>query len=204
MLAAFSRESVRYLFPESALAPRRNRVPVVAGGAGDDDDCEPDLTAEEIAEYEAWEFKRLGRSVWAEVGVAVLVIAITALLVNAAPAKTAAANAAGNAVGVTLKSNKVWVDVVVVPGRRGNNAVHVSALKPNGGVDDIADLTITFSLPERKIAGIKVPLEKISAGHYTAAGYTLPIAGKWIVTAKAVISEFTERTLTSEIEIGDR
>ena len=199
MLAAFSRESVRYLFPEPA--PKPGRVPLVAGGA--DDAPESELTPEEVAEYEAWEFRRLRRSVWAEVGVAVLVFAVTALLVNAAPAKTAAAQANGNAIGVTLKSGKVWVDVVVVPGRRGQNAVHVSALTPQGAPEDVKDLTITFSLPERDIAGIEVPLERISAGHYTAAGFSIPIAGKWVVTAKAVVSEFTERTLRAEIEISD-
>jgi copper transport protein len=202
MLAAFSRESVRYLFPASKPEAKKGKrgAPIVAGGA-DDDSAE--ATLEEIAEYEAWESKRLRRTVWAEVGAAVLVIAITALLVNAPPAKTAAANASGNAVGITLKSKDVWVDVVVVPGRSGRNAVHVSALTPQGAIQDVEELTITFSLPERDIADIEVPLEKISAGHYTAAAVAIPLDGNWIVTAKAVVSEFTQRTMRAEIEISE-
>ncbi|MSO78302.1 MAG: hypothetical protein EXQ79_01695 [Acidimicrobiia bacterium] len=204
MLAAFSRESVRYLFPGPKPEPKKDKrgVPIVAGGA--DDNKEPKPTAAEIAEYEASEYKRLRRSVWGEVGVAVLVLSVTALLVNAAPAKTAAANAKGNAIGITLKSKDVWVDVVVVPGRTGRNAVHVSALTPKGQIQDIKELTITFSLPESDIAGIKVPLEKISAGHYTAARFAVPIEGDWIVTAKAVVSQFTQRTMRAEIEIDER
>ncbi|MEX0949432.1 MAG: copper resistance protein CopC [Acidimicrobiia bacterium] len=200
MLATFSREIVRFLYP--AREPTGGRVPVVAGGS--DDDLEPEPTKEEIAEYEAWESGRLRRSVWGEVGVAVVVLVVTALLVNAPPAKGAAALEAGNAVGITLKSSDVWVDIVVVPGRRGQNAVHVSALTPGGKPKDVEDLTITFALPEDDIAGIEVPLERISAGHYTAAGFSVPIAGKWQITAKAVVSEFTQRTMRTEIEIGDR
>ncbi len=206
MLAAFSRESVRYLFPGSKPEPKNAKrgVPIVAGGADDaDPNLSPAPTPEEVAEYEAWEHKRLRRSVWAEVGVAVLVLSITALLVNAPPAKSAAANENGNAIGITLKAKDVWVDVVVVPGRSGRNAVHVSALTPKGELKDVEELTITFSLPEQDIADIEVPLEKISAGHYTAAGFTIPLDGDWIVTAKAVVSEFTQRTMRAEIEITE-
>jgi copper transport protein len=137
------------------------------------------------------------------VAVASLVLVVTALLVNAPPAKSAADLASGNAVGVTLKSSDVWVDVAVVPGRRGQNAVHVSALTPKGEPKDVEDLTVTFALPDEDIAAIEVPLERISAGHYTAAGFAVPIAGKWQITAKAVVSEFTQRTMRTEVEIGD-
>ena len=91
-----------------------------------------------------------------------------------------------------------------MPGRTGRNAVHVSALTPKGEIQDIEELTITFTLPERDIASIEVPLEKLSAGHYTAARFAIPIDGDWIVTAKAVVSQFTERTMRAEIEIDER
>jgi copper transport protein len=197
MLATFSREIVRYLYPERE-PKHRGRLPVVAGGA--DDDLVPVPTNDQNAEYEA---RRLRRSVGAEVAVATVVLVVTALLVNAPPAKSAAELANGNAVGVTLKSSDVWVDVAVVPGRRGQNAVHVSALTPKGKPKDVEDLTITFALADEDIAGIDVPLERISAGHYTAAGFAVPIAGKWQITAKAVVSELTQRTMRTEVEIGD-
>jgi copper transport protein len=173
-------------------------VPVVAGGA--DDDLVPAPTDDENAQYEA---RRLRRSVWAEVAVATVVLVVTALLVNAPPAKSAAELLNGNAVGVTLKSSDVWVDVAVVPGRRGQNAVHVSALTPKGKPKDVEDLTITFALADEDMAGIEVPLERISAGHYTAAGFAVPVAGTWEITAKAVVSELTQRSMRTEVEIGD-
>jgi copper transport protein len=200
MLAVFSRESVRSLWPRATTKTGR-RVPVVSGGA--DDHAEISRSATEQAEHEASELTRLRRSVWSEVLVAVLVLAVTALLVNAPPAKSAAENAQGNAVGITLKASDVWVDVVVVPGERGQNAVHVSALTPGGKVKDVEDLTVTFDLPGAGIEGLEVPLERISPGHYTASGFALPVEGTWRVTAKAVVSEFTQRTIRSEIEIDD-
>ncbi len=88
VFAAFSREIVLRLFGEPAdVAPT---VPVIAGGSDDD----PPVVDEDEYEYELdeeVELRHLRRSVWAEVALAVCVLAATALLVNAAPAKTALA-----------------------------------------------------------------------------------------------------------------
>ncbi|MBM3671513.1 MAG: hypothetical protein FJW86_04950 [Actinobacteria bacterium] len=200
VLAVFSREAVHMLWPKPVEKSGR-RVPVVAGGA--DDHSPPALTKAQRAAHEATELRRLRRSVCAEVLGGILVLSITALLVNAPPAKGAAENAQGNAIGVTLKARGVWVDVAVVPGQRGQNAVHVSALTPSGKVKDVTDLTITFDLPNEDIVGLEVPLAKISAGHFTATGFALPIEGTWQITAKVVVSEFTQRTIRSEIDIDD-
>ncbi len=80
----------------------------------------------------------------------------------------------------------------------------MSALKPNGDLKDVEELTISFDLPSEDISDLEVPLEKLSPGHYTANGFTLPIEGTWRVTAKVVVSEFAQRTIRSEIEIDDR
>ena len=60
---------------------------------------------------DATEVRRLRRSVAAEVVIALVVLAITALLVNAAPARTVDTSP----ISMTLKSSDVWVDVVIAP-----------------------------------------------------------------------------------------
>jgi copper transport protein len=200
VLAAFSRELVLRLFPPPELVERHG-VPVIAGGS--DDDPEPEISAEEWADYERHELGNLRRSVWAEVLVAVAVLAVTALLVNAPPAKNALAQPGTvGAIGVTMKSDKVWVDVTMVPGRRGANQLHVSTFTPQGRPKQVEEVTVTLSLPDRKIASIDVPLQLLSDGHYLAAGFNVPIAGTWRVTAKVVVSEFVELTLRGELEVG--
>ena len=188
VLAALSREVVLRLYGEPTGA---GQMPVVAGGS---DDEHPD---------DAVELSRLRRSVWAEVVIAVAVLIATALLVNAPPAKAVADGETGGAVGTTLESNKVWVDITVTPGISGRNDVHVSTLEPNGALLEVDELTITFALPDEKIAPIDLPLRPLSPGHYVSPGFDLPIDGDWQVTAKPRLSEFEQRTLRGEIPIGE-
>jgi len=188
VFAAFSREIVDRLFPRS----QRRRVPAIAGGADDWDEVD-----------EAAELRHLRRSVWAEIVFGVAVIAATALLVNAVPAKTAAAGTAANgATGVTLKAKNVWVDVTVAPGVKGRNDFHVSALKPDGAPLDVPELQLTIDQPDKKsIAPIKVPVRKLGPGHYLAPGFDIPFDGDWRVTARARLDEFNEATITGTISI---
>jgi copper transport protein len=189
VLAALSREVVlRVWGPPAGTA---GRVPVVAGGADD------------VRDDDATELRRLRTSVWGEVAIAVAVLIATALLVNAPPAKAVAGLEAGGAVGVTLKSDQVWVDITVAPGVAGRNDVHVSTLEPEGAPLEVEELTVTFALPDEKIAKIDVPLRPLSPGHYVSPGFDLPIDGDWRVTAKPRLSEFEQPTLRGEIPISE-
>jgi copper transport protein len=214
VFAAFSREIVLRLFGPTEPAPAQ--LPAVAGGS-DDDSAAAALSAgakatEEVADDhrdgEEWldeetELAHLRRSVWAEVALGVAVLVVTALLVNAAPAKTANAQAAdGGAVGVTMKSNKVWVDFTATPGTAGRNDVHANTLNPSGAPLDVKELTVTMALPDRKIAPISVPLRRLSPGHYYSPGFDVPIAGDWQVTAKPLLTQFDEPTLRGNVTFG--
>jgi copper transport protein len=189
VFAAFSREIVARLWPP----PRRREVPAVAGGADDH------WVGAEIDE--AVELRHLRRTVWVEIAFAAAALAATALLVNAVPAKTANAEQAGGATGVTMKSDEVWVDVTVAPARTGRNDVHVSALEPAGAPKDVAELTISLDLPGRAIGPIDVPLRRLSPGHYLSPGLDIPLAGEWRVTAKARLDDFDQPTVTGRVDI---
>ncbi len=141
VFAAFSREVVLRILPPPPPEPSEG-VPVVAGGS-DDDAYEDD----EFEIDEEVELRRLRRSVWAEIVTAMLILVATALLVNAAPAKSAAASAGGVA-GITLHGKGVNVDVTLTPAVAGTNDVHVDASNPSGAPKDVQDLTVTFALPE--------------------------------------------------------
>src|SRR5262249_48431646 len=112
------------------------------------------------------EWRNLRRSVWAEAFLGIVILAVTAVLVNATPAVTANANATGGATGVTMRSNQVVIAVPTAPGAAGRNDVHVSTFTPAGAPMDVAELTITLDQPNRKIAPVNVPLRKLGPGHY--------------------------------------
>lgn len=199
VLAAFSREIVFRLYHQRT-APAAGDVPVVAGGA---DDADPASTSVRVAGVdERTELVRLRRSVWAEVAIAACVLGVTALLVNAAPAKAVAESGRASAAETSLESDAVTVDIALTPGRAGRNDVHVSTVSPKGTPKQVEELTITFALPDRKIAPIDVPLRKLDAAHYLSPGFDIPFDGEWKVTAKPRLTDFDQATIRGTIEVG--
>jgi len=199
ILGAMSRQVVGYLFPPPEPARVEPKVPVVAGGADDD----PPVDDEDWELDEAFELRRLKRSVTFEVLVAIAVIAVTALLVDAAPAKVAASQRGTGASEVTLKSSQVWVSIYLTPGvAPGANDVHVSALLPSGAPLNLVNLTTTLDFPSRHIPPLQIPLRHLGPGHYLSPGFTIPFSGGWRITTETQLSEFNEVTLVGTLPVG--
>jgi copper transport protein len=209
VFGALSRQIVGFLYPTRAPELDELRVPVVAGGADNDQPGagppdDPELDDEDQELDEAFEYRRLKRSVIAEVLLGMAVIAVTALLVNAAPAKVAAANRNNNgATGVTLKDPRVWVDITIAPGvAPGANDVHVTAILPSGAPTNLRGLTATIDYPSRQIAPLTIPMRLLGPGHYLSPGFTIPFPGNWRITTHAQTDPFTEITLVGTVPIA--
>jgi copper transport protein len=207
--AAFSREIVnrrfRSLPPDGERVPAEDPVlvgagpPVVRGGAGvlddvdlDDDDLDWD---DDLEDQE--ELTRLRRSVWVEVAIAAVILVITALLVNAAPAR---AESSGP-VSLVMKSKQVWVYVDIAPGAAGPNDMHFTALPTGGGPATIADMTVQLTRPGEDLPPFTVPLQKLGAGHYYAPLYDIPYSGKWQMTVRVQLGQTDEAVLTSPFTV---
>jgi copper transport protein len=206
ILGAMSRQIVGYLFATREAPVPEPKVPVVTGGADDDPSPNGDGADDADVEWEldeGYELRRLKRSVFVEVLVAVLIISATALLVDAAPAKVAAAQRGTGASQVTLKSPEVWMSIYLTPGvAPGANDVHVSALLPTGAPLNLVNLTTTLDYPGRHIPPLEIPLRHLGPGHYLSPGFTIPFSGGWRVTTHAQLNEFTEVTLAGTLSIG--
>lgn len=185
VLAAFARETVfRLTWRES-------------------DEPEPDEPdADPIEIDSAKEVIGLRRALAVEIIFAVMVLITTAVLVNAAPARTEAAGSAQGAVGVTLKNSEVAVDITAAPGVSGRNDIHVNTFTPAGSPRAVLDLKVAFSFPSRSISAIDVPLRRLGPGHYYSPGFDVPLAGAWRVEATPQLSEFEEPTLAGQIKFG--
>jgi copper transport protein len=202
VVAALSRQIVGYLFPAHRLpAAGPERVPVVAGGS-DDEPAGVD-TADGWEEVdERHELRRLRRSVVAEVVIAVAVIAATAVLVNAAPANIAQGQSGGPA-GVTLKNDRVWIDITAAPGvAPAANDMHVTAINPAGAPVNPAEVVTTLDYPGRHVAPLTIPLRRLSPGHYLSPGFTIPFKGTWRVTVHVRFDQFTEVTIAGPLNIA--
>jgi copper transport protein len=215
--AAFSREIVnrRFRSPRPAPTPAPPpRVPVTAGGpplppedGGDEGGGDGSDDDDEAAE-DAWEMRNLRRHVGLEAVIAVVILSIAALLVNAAPAVSV--NNSG-ATGVTLQSSRARVDVSAIPGSPGRNELHLTAfspegaplaIPPSGGLNEVGEFKVSASLPSRDIAPIEIPVRRLGPGHYISSGINLPIRGDWSLTIRILFSETDQAALTGKLPIG--
>jgi copper transport protein len=164
-----------------------------ARGGGDGDGELDDWDDEDEAREDQEELSRLRRSVWVEVIVAAVIIGITAVLVNAAPARSQSTEP----VSLTLKSRQVWVYVDVAPGAAGPNDMHFTGLPTGGGPATISDMTVQLTRPGEDLPPFTVPLQKLGAGHYYSPLYNIPYSGKWQMTIRVQLGQTDEAVLTS-------
>jgi copper transport protein len=164
------------------------------GGDGGDGDGElDDWDDEDEAREDQEELSRLRRSVWVEVIVAAVIIGITAMLVNAAPARSQSTEP----ISLTLKSRQVWVYVDIAPGAAGPNDMHFTGLPTGGGPATISGMTVQLTRPGEDLPPFAVPLQTLGAGHYYAPLYNIPYSGKWQMTIRVQLGQTDEAVLTS-------
>jgi copper transport protein len=194
VVAAFSREVVNRSFRTKTALAHAERVPVGAGdpvtsGDGSDGGSGPLDDATEV--------RNLRRTVAIEVLTAVAVLVVAALLVNTAPARSAAAGPYAE----VLKSDDLWVDVLVDPARVGKNDLHVTALTATGNPTTVLEMEVNLTQPERDIAPVDVPLRRLGPGHYVANGFDIPIRGEWQLIVNALVDETTQVVVRGKVEI---
>ncbi len=211
--AAFSREVVNRRFrdaPEPDVPTEVEPVPALVGGptppappvppawdvdggrGANDDDRDDDIDDEEVDRQEA---RRLRRSVLAEVGFAAVVLAVTALLVNTAPARTESTEP----VALAMRSGGVFADVTISPAIVGRNDIHVTVLPT--GADSVTDLQMQLTRPGEDVAPFDVPLRPLGPGHEYAPQYNIPFSGDWRVVLRVQLGTSDEAVLTDDFSI---
>ncbi|MEU2925467.1 copper resistance protein CopC [Streptomyces sp. NPDC007251] len=163
----------------------------------------------------------LRRSVLAEAGVAVVLLAVTTWLTQTEPgrteldAKAASASSAGSATApsngaLTLDmpfdtggaNGKGVVSVDLDPARVGGNEMHVYVQRPGGQAFDIPEVKVAFTLETKKIGPLPVTPEHITTGHWSASGVQIPMAGDWKVAVTVRTSDIDQVTVSKNAQIG--
>jgi copper transport protein len=140
---------------------------------------------------------RLRRTVGAETVIAVVVLAVTALLVNAQPARSALAKP----FSAEMRSDMVLVDVTVDPAKTGPADFHLYTLSPQGGQQEVQELTATLTLPSQDVGPLALPVTRAGPGHFSAYNFTLPLKGDWKLEVKALLSDIDEATVSTTIPV---
>ncbi|MFI6148412.1 copper resistance CopC/CopD family protein [Streptomyces sp. NPDC051109] len=159
----------------------------------------------------------LRRSVLAEAGVAIALLAVTTVLTSTEPGRTAA-QASGRdsastavpnrAIKVTLpfetggQNGKGSVRIEVDPGRVGANSLHVWVDDPEGQPLDIPEIKVAFTLPAKDIGPLPLLPERAAPGHWSASGVQLPLAGEWRIDVTVRTSDIDQTTVQKNVKIG--
>jgi copper transport protein len=161
----------------------------------------------------------LRRSVLAEAGVAVVLLAVTTVLTQTEPgrteedakaAKAASSSTSAGSGAVTLDMSfdtggtdgKGVVTVDFDPARVGGNEVHVYVQRPNGRAFDIPEVKVALTLEAKKIGPLAVTPDRISTGHWSASNVQIPMAGDWKVAVTVRTSDIDQTTVFKNAQIG--
>ncbi|MER6528879.1 copper resistance protein CopC [Streptomyces sp. NPDC001508] len=163
----------------------------------------------------------LRRSVLAEAGVAVVLLAVTTALTQTEPGRTeleaqaaqsssASSSASDPSGALTLdmpfdtggKDGKGLVRIDLDPARVGGNELHVYVQRPNGRAFDIPEVKIAFTLDAKKIGPIPVTPDHITTGHWAASGVQIPMAGDWKIAVTVRTSDIDQTTVSKNAQIG--
>ncbi|PAZ09441.1 hypothetical protein CLM62_46970 [Streptomyces sp. SA15] len=162
----------------------------------------------------------LRRSVLAEAGVAVVLLAVTTVLTQTEPGRTeedakaatssSSSSSAESSGALTLdmsfdtggEDGKGVVTVDLDPARVGGNEMHVYVRRPNGRAFDIPEVKVAFTLKSKDIGPLPVVPDHITTGHWSASGVQIPMAGDWEVTVTVRTSDIDQTTVSKNAQIG--
>ncbi|MDH6544625.1 copper resistance protein CopC [Streptomyces sp. SPB4] len=159
----------------------------------------------------------LRRSVLAEAGVAVVLLAVTTVLTSTEPGRAAQLetnrSAAGpavpnRAIKITLpfdtggQNGKGTVRLELDPGRVGANTLHLWADGEDGKPLDLPEIKIAFTLPAKEIGPLPVAPDRDAPGHWSASGVQLPLAGEWRIDVTVRTSDIDQTTVQKNVKIG--
>ncbi len=190
--------------------PARRRVTAHAFAATADAGPEPApelvhaaaAREEGLAEGAVAERGMLRRSVLVELGLGVVVLALSAVLVGSPPARATVSEP----VDVTLPLQSAAgadgsVQLSVDPATPGANTLHVYLFDAEGRLVQPEDIRVTLTEPGQQIGPLTVDLQPAGPGHYVGDGMVIPSAGTWTLAVSVRLDEFTATTASTDFPV---
>ncbi|KUN64870.1 hypothetical protein AQJ46_27515 [Streptomyces canus] len=222
---------------QNKRAPQKERVAASASGSGKSKGAGSKRAAQLARQQAAMDTARqkrtrdadpnrfgLRRSVLAEAGVAVVLLAVTTVLTQTEPGRTEedakaakAASSSSSSSSASAGSGAVTLDmsfdtggtdgkgVVTVdfdPARVGGNEMHVYVQRSNGRAFDIPEVKVALTLEAKKIGPLAITPDRIATGHWSASNVQIPMAGDWKVAVTVRTSDIDQTTVSKNAQIG--
>jgi copper transport protein len=150
---------------------------------------------------------RLRLSVRWEVGIAVVVLGLTAALVatppgghDHGPGAVAAASTGPFLNALSLPGSgdvQVWVD----PARTGDNQIVLNVRDGQGINRDVPEVQAQLRLPANNIGPLPVTLARTGPGQFVADKVVVPVAGMWQLSLRVRSTDFDEATVDAQIQM---
>jgi copper transport protein len=186
MLADTAANSVLVTGPEGGGPPRGSHRRRLVPGSG-------------------WEtsMRRLRRSVALELGMAVVILALSAVLVNTATGREAYAPtvSASQAFNTGGPGGSGVVHIFAGPARLGPNTIEVYFTTAAGRAYQPAQVTAALYYPARNIGPLPVTLSLTAAGQYRAQNATVTFTGQWTLQVIVRSDGFDETSVTVPLKI---
>ncbi|MFF3397145.1 copper resistance CopC/CopD family protein [Streptomyces sp. NPDC002659] len=161
----------------------------------------------------------LRRSVLAEAGIAVVLLAVTTILTSTEPGRTEeeAANASGSQAAAAVpngpteirlpfdtggKNGKGTVRLSLDPATSGANVMHVWIYGPELKPMDVPEVKVSFTLKAKQIGPLPITPDRVATGHWSADAVQIPMPGDWQVQVTVRTSDIDQTTTDENIKIG--
>jgi len=150
--------------------------------------------------------RRLRAALWAEVGLFVMILAMTALLGTALPPRSIAAAAipACDVAGpVTRTGSDIGLNVTLTfqSACSGRNRISLAMAWQDNRPVVAQEVQLRFSQPALNVEPFDVYLEGKN-GQFGLGNYDLPLAGEWRVETRILLDEYTLRRVVFRIPLS--
>lgn len=146
----------------------------------------------------------LRRSVAAEFGIALVVLAVTSVLVESQPARETVNRVASASQPFDTGSanGKGTVNITLDPARVGIDTLHIYILGPTGEQEAVPEVDAMLSLPAQEIGPLPVKLQNAGPGHYISSTATIPYPGDWQVIVVVRTTDIDESTVILNVRVN--
>ncbi|MFI9638604.1 copper resistance protein CopC [Micromonospora sp. NPDC051925] len=149
--------------------------------------------------------RRVARAAWVELVATAVVLALTAVLVQTPPGRTAgteAARATREGVAQTLTSGLYTLQFDIYPVRVGvPNSLHAYVYTPQGQPLPVVEWSVSLALPAAGIEPMAVPVDAPEP-HHGSAEISLPVRGDWTIRFTVRTGDIDQATVTATVPVG--
>ena len=129
-----------------------------------------------------------------------VVVGVTAFLVNLPPARVAAGVDGPFITAVAFGDDEL--NVLVDPNKVGENEVHLTVTTPQGAAVDLKEMRVLFTMPAESIGPIEAKGTELAKGHFVVQGHQLSVPGTWTFEVIATVGRFEDVRVRVPVEVN--